>query len=141
MPSVGKKGSERKASAAPPASKASATSAPPVSKASATSGQIRESLPAFVALLNESNLRRLAGPRFYERGVNYAISGRVTRLVVRKRSVEASVEGTARYRVELWLEGDELAANCNCPVGDRGDFCKHCVATGLLAKNATSRKR
>jgi uncharacterized Zn finger protein len=89
----------------------------------------------FVALLNEQNLRRLAGPRSYERGVNYAISGHVIRLLRLRRSVEASVLGTSRYRVELWVEEGELTASCTCPMGDRGLFCKHCVAVGLIALN------
>ena len=92
----------------------------------------------FAALLNEQNLRRLAGPRFYERGVNYAITGRVIRLVRLRRSVEASVHGTARYRVELWIEEGELTGSCTCPMGDKGYFCKHCVAVGLIALNKNS---
>jgi uncharacterized Zn finger protein len=89
----------------------------------------------FVALLNEQNLRRLAGPRSYERGVNYAITGRVIRLLRLRRSVEASVLGTSRYRVELWVEDGELTGSCSCPMGDRGLFCKHCVAVGLITLN------
>jgi uncharacterized Zn finger protein len=89
----------------------------------------------FAALLNEQNLRRIAGPRFYERGVNYAITGRVIRVVRLRRSVEASVLGTARYRVELWVEEGELTGSCTCPMGDKGYFCKHCVAVGLIALN------
>jgi uncharacterized Zn finger protein len=87
----------------------------------------------FAALLNEQNLRRLAGPRSFGRGVNYAITGKVIRLLRLRRSVEASVHGTSRYRVELWIEDGELTGSCTCPVGDRGLFCKHCVAVGLMA--------
>jgi uncharacterized Zn finger protein len=42
------------------------------------------------------------------------------------------VQGTNRYRVELWVGDDgELAGFCSCPMGAGGAFCKHCVATGL----------
>ena len=111
------------------------------SKAEAEAEAIAGSPEIFAALLNEQNLRRLAGPRFYERGVNYAIAGHVIRVVRLKRSVEASVEGTSRYRVELWVERGELSASCTCPVGERGLFCKHCVATGLVALGKSDHQR
>jgi uncharacterized Zn finger protein len=44
--------------------------------------------------------------------------------------VVAKVAGTADYRVRLWVE-DGLAHSCDCPLGLDGEFCKHCVATGL----------
>ncbi len=87
-------------------------------------------------LLDESNLRRLAGTRSYERGVDYAASGQVARLTRSEASVEASVQGTHRYRVELWGEDGKLKSSCSCPVGLSGAFCKHCVATGLAALEA-----
>jgi uncharacterized Zn finger protein len=31
----------------------------------------------------------------------------------------------------LWDEGDSVGYDCDCPVGQGGDFCKHCVATAL----------
>ncbi len=86
--------------------------------------------------LDEQNLRRLAGGRSYERGVDYAASGRVARLTRSEMSVEASVQGAHRYRVELWEEDGELRARCTCPMGVSGAFCKHCVATGLAALEA-----
>lgn len=35
------------------------------------------------------------------------------------------------YQVKLWSEDEELASECNCPVGQDGAFCKQCVAVGL----------
>jgi uncharacterized Zn finger protein len=88
-------------------------------------------------LLSEPNLRRLAGPRSYERGLDYAAAGLVARLARNEECVEAGVQGSNRYRVELWVGGDgELAGSCNCPMGVGGAFCKHCVATGLAALEA-----
>jgi uncharacterized Zn finger protein len=46
------------------------------------------------------------------------------------------VQGTHRYRVELWVEDGELRGRCSCPMGAGGFFCKHCVATGLAALEA-----
>jgi len=31
----------------------------------------------------------------------------------------------------LWEAGDSVGYDCDCPVGQEGDFCKHCVATAL----------
>jgi len=31
----------------------------------------------------------------------------------------------------LQEEGDSVAYDCDCPVEQEGDFCKHCVATAL----------
>jgi uncharacterized Zn finger protein len=85
-------------------------------------------------LLSEPNLRRLAGPRSYERGLDYADAGRVARLARDEECVEASVQGTHRYRVKLWAGAEgELVGSCDCPMGAGGAFCKHCVATGLAA--------
>lgn len=93
-------------------------------------------MSSLAKLLDEQNLRRLAGARSYERGVDYAASGQVARLTRSETSVEASVQGAHRYRVELWEQDGELRARCSCPMGAGGAFCKHCVATGLAALEA-----
>ena len=94
-------------------------------------------MSSLARLLSEPNLRRLAGARSYERGVDYAAAGQVARLARSEECVEASVQGTRRYRVELWMGDDgELAGSCSCPMGAAGAFCKHCVATGLAALEA-----
>ncbi|MBS1862263.1 MAG: hypothetical protein JSS68_11195 [Actinobacteria bacterium] len=87
-------------------------------------------------LLDERNLHRLAGGRSYERGLDYAAAGQVSRLTRGEASVEAGVQGTHSYRVELWVEDGELRGRCDCPMGAGGAFCKHCVATGLAALEA-----
>ncbi|MCA1849703.1 MAG: SWIM zinc finger family protein, partial [Acidobacteria bacterium] len=45
--------------------------------------------------------------------------------------VTAKVAGTEDYRVKLWAERGRLDCSCSCPVGDDGEFCKHCVAVAL----------
>ncbi|MGH2829929.1 MAG: SWIM zinc finger family protein [Actinomycetota bacterium] len=46
--------------------------------------------------------------------------------------LSASVRGTSTYRVRLWLAEEELGFSCTCPVGEELEFCKHCVAVGLV---------
>ncbi|MCZ7528577.1 MAG: SWIM zinc finger family protein [Acidimicrobiia bacterium] len=38
------------------------------------------------------------------------------------------MRGTVPYGVVLWLGDGGLDWTCSCPVGEAGDFCKHCVA-------------
>ncbi|MGC2997548.1 SWIM zinc finger family protein [Streptomyces sp. G35A] len=78
----------------------------------------------------EDDLRALAGTRSFERGLGYldAVSG----LEVGEHSVTAVVHGTDVYEVELTLGGDDGPSGwCDCPYGQEGNFCKHCVAVGL----------
>lgn len=82
-------------------------------------------------LLSERGLRRLAGERSFERGADYLAAGRVSRLGRSDERIEATVEGTSAYRVELWVADGVLASSCTCPMGQSGAFCKHCVAVGL----------
>lgn len=104
-----------------------------VAKAAVAACKI-SAMRSLTQLLSEPNLRRLAGARSYERGLDYAAAGQVARLARSEEGVEASVQGTNRYRVELWVGDDgELVGSCSCPMGADGAFCKHCVATGLAA--------
>jgi uncharacterized Zn finger protein len=82
-------------------------------------------------LIERQNLRRLAGGRSFERGEDYFAGGRVGDLAEDRGKVVAEVHGTRTYRVALWAEGGALEYSCTCPVGQDGDFCKHCVAVGL----------
>ncbi|MEU0842303.1 SWIM zinc finger family protein [Streptomyces sp. NPDC005962] len=78
----------------------------------------------------ESDVRQLAGSRSYERGLGYLDA--VGPLRVEKGRVTATVEGTERYRVVL-DDSRGLRAACDCPYGEEGHFCKHCVAVALTA--------
>jgi uncharacterized Zn finger protein len=77
-------------------------------------------------------LRDLAGPRSYERGENYAADGYVHSITEYKGKLVATVTGTHDYQVKLWVEHDSLESDCTCPMGEMGEFCKHCVATALI---------
>lgn len=80
---------------------------------------------------DRQTLRRLAGARSFERGLEYFEDSRVGTLVERDGAVAATVQGTHAYRVELRRKGREIDYSCTCPVGSDGGFCKHCVAVGL----------
>ncbi len=82
-------------------------------------------------LLDRCTLLKLAGRRYYERGEDYFVEDKVRALAEHEGAVTASVRGTRRYRVRLWVEENEVAHSCTCPLGAEGAFCKHCVAAGL----------
>ncbi|MGA3082826.1 MAG: DUF6880 family protein [Terracidiphilus sp.] len=83
-------------------------------------------------------IRRLAGDRYFERGVNYFRQGRVAELEDFGDSVEAIVEGTEEYVVKLTAKSGDLEHDCNCPLGLDEEFCKHCVAVALAWLDAQS---
>jgi uncharacterized Zn finger protein len=85
----------------------------------------------FEGRITRKALQNLAGARSFERGEDYFYDGSVGRLVEHDGKVTASVQGTRKYVVKLWVEGGRLSFDCTCPVGDDGLFCKHCVAVGL----------
>ncbi|MFB6807486.1 SWIM zinc finger domain-containing protein [Streptomyces sp. NPDC056387] len=79
----------------------------------------------------DEDLRRLAGSRSYDRGLGYLSA--VSRLEIGETAITATVDGTDAYEVEL-TDGDDggLTGWCDCPYGQEGNFCKHCVAVGLV---------
>ncbi|MEV7724876.1 SWIM zinc finger family protein [Streptomyces sp. NPDC087917] len=78
---------------------------------------------------DEDELRRLAGPRSFERGLGYLSA--VSAMEIGERSITATVVGTDAYEVELTEQAHGLTGRCDCPYGQEGNFCKHCVAVGL----------
>jgi uncharacterized Zn finger protein len=80
--------------------------------------------------LTHDVILELAGQTYFDRGEDYHRGGHVYDIVEHANVVVAKVAGTADYRVRLWVEGG-LAYSCDCPLGMDGEFCKHCVATGL----------
>lgn len=88
--------------------------------------------PASLAtLLDNRTLRRMAGPRSFARGEGYHAMGLVGSLVEDRGTISAKVRGTHTYRVTLGIADGDLDYSCTCPMGDDGEFCKHCVAVGL----------
>lgn len=84
------------------------------------------------------DMKKLAGAVYHARGTAYFEQGLVKLIDENDSDIIACVAGTYDYEVRLWQEDDELMYECSCPVGQDGDFCKHCVATGLalLAKRS-----
>ena len=82
-------------------------------------------------LIERQNLRRMAGGRSFERGEGYFAEGRVRKLAEDRGKVAAEVRGTHTYRVSLRAKDGALDYSCTCPMGQDGEFCKHCVAVGL----------
>jgi len=71
----------------------------------------------------------LAGQASYDRGVSYIDN--VTELAFEGTKVSATVQGTDEYEVTLNLDNG-LDGYCDCPYGEEGNFCKHCVAAALI---------
>ncbi|MBL8295567.1 MAG: SWIM zinc finger family protein [Bryobacterales bacterium] len=86
-------------------------------------------------LLTDTLIRGLAGAQSYQRGFAYFSNGQVASLDESRGGVRAAVHGTQEYTVWLKIAGGELEYSCDCPVGDDGAFCKHCVATALAWRN------
>lgn len=84
-----------------------------------------------LASFTRSSVMELAGPRAFARGLSYHAEARVELQPVKQGRVRALVRGTMPYEVELWEDRGEPAWSCSCPVGDDGEFCKHCVAVAL----------
>jgi uncharacterized Zn finger protein len=45
--------------------------------------------------------------------------------------VNATVQGSESYEVELRASEGRLRFACSCPIGVEGEFCKHCVAVAM----------
>jgi uncharacterized Zn finger protein len=77
----------------------------------------------------------MAGDRSFERGQDYMEDGRVSNLFEDSDEIVATVVGTRKYRVRLRTDEGHLGFSCTCPMGEGGNFCKHCVATALAWQN------
>ena len=89
-------------------------------------------MPANLAqALNDAVIRTLAGARSYQRGLDYFANGHVESLEDRIDRVHAIVSGTQDYTVKLAASDGVLDYSCDCPMGNDGAFCKHCVAVAL----------
>ncbi|MEU0938754.1 hypothetical protein [Embleya sp. NPDC005971] len=79
----------------------------------------------------EQDLLDAAGAKSYGRGEGYL--GAVANLIEEDPGyVSAVVYGNDTYAVALEYGADGLIGDCDCPYGEQGHFCKHCVAVGLV---------
>jgi uncharacterized Zn finger protein len=83
------------------------------------------------SVLGEAIVERLASPRSFARGAAYLDEGRVGPLRMDAGRVNATVQGSESYAIELRISDGRLRFACSCPVGVEGEFCKHCVAVAL----------
>lgn len=87
-----------------------------------------------MSIINRKLLKSQAGTAAFGRGESYFKSGHVGSLRLQKHGVQAKVSGTHQYQVRLtWKDG--FYYQCDCPMGEQGDCCKHCVAVGLTWLN------
>jgi uncharacterized Zn finger protein len=77
----------------------------------------------------EADIKGAADPRSFERGLEYLHA--VDDLEVTETRITATVSGNHEYRVCLAFGDGELSADCSCPYGREGAFCKHCVAVAM----------
>ncbi len=84
---------------------------------------------AVFAAFTEADIKLAAGPRSFERGLEYL--DEVADLEIASKEITATVYGSSEYRVSLAFGGGGLGGHCTCPQGRDGFFCKHCVAVGL----------
>jgi len=78
-------------------------------------------------------LRRIAGDKIFQRGVEYHGAGLVEIVAVEPDRVIAEVQGSELYRTELKGGQDAITGDCTCPAASDWGFCKHMVATALAA--------
>lgn len=68
-------------------------------------------------------------PQILERGIGYAMGGKVKELEKRKNGYSAVVSGSDNYDVDIYLEGKEVVSMaCTCPYAEKGLNCKHMAA-------------
>jgi uncharacterized Zn finger protein len=97
---------------------------------------VKESLKMPTLKIAESLIRQNASNKSFERGRDYARSRAVSDLVWRGQILRSSVVGNEYYSVSIRFSGQSKQivqdATCSCPY-DYGDWCKHIVATLLVA--------
>lgn len=93
--------------------------------------------------LEQQDIIKITGQRFYKRGYDYFKKGRVHGLSFNPaiHSWSAHVRGAQNYQVRIFFfEDDELEAKCNCPAYDTHYTCKH-IAAVLLAISKHDRQQ
>lgn len=77
------------------------------------------------------HLKHWAGAKGFARGEAYFQEDRVRNLREQDGEITATAKGARVYHVSLKSEDEQIVLACDCPVGQRGEFCKHGVAVGL----------
>ena len=66
-------------------------------------------------------------------GNEYYRQGKVKVKNASPMNLEAEVQGTAKYKIALWREGNEISVRCSCPHYESSGLCKHLWAAFLTA--------
>jgi len=82
------------------------------------------------AFFSKKDLERLAGSRAYSRGI--ASVPAVDALSTSGAEITGTVYGSEPWQVRLDRRPAGLDGSCDCPRGMAGEFCRHCVAVGLV---------
>jgi hypothetical protein len=71
--------------------------------------------------------------KIIERGEAYYKKGKIANFYVDGLTRKATIIGSDEYDVEITFNtnGQLVAAKCNCPYAERGEYCKHMVAVLL----------
>lgn len=90
---------------------------------------------AWIEALSDAALRQTSSDAIFRRGRDYVACGAVEILEedpLPKPALSATVQGSQTYATEVWIEGDAVHGNCDCPHAQEGWFCKHQVAAALV---------
>ena len=83
--------------------------------------------------------KKFFAPRILSRGEEYYDSELVEIEAMDEQSIEATVEGTDTYSVEIVLKNNRVAQMaCDCPYATDGNNCKHMAAVLFAADDAES---
>jgi uncharacterized Zn finger protein len=83
----------------------------------------------------DHELLALSDAASIKRGAGYARSGAVEITSRSELQVTAIVSGSEDYTVRLRLSPHLAASQCSCPAFAKGLFCKHLIATAIVARN------
>jgi len=68
-------------------------------------------------------------PHIFMRGFYYYLQGAILEMKVHEDCIEAIVEGTEKYDVNIsFSDGNIMKMRCTCPYARKGYECKHMVA-------------
>lgn len=87
------------------------------------------------------NWRQYFSKVILERGRDYYNDGMVEIISADDRNIEAEVDGSYTYNVEITIDKGEVEdMNCNCPYANDGNYCKHMAAVLFAAEKLSPKQ-